>query len=69
MTNDLQHRFKMHNLGKVESTKKLKPFALVYYEAHLNRYDAVKREKFLKTGWGKDWIKRTLENYLKQLKS
>ncbi len=64
MTNDLISRFKEHNSGKVESTKKLKPFILIYYEAHRNRNDAAKREKFLKTGWGKDWIKRTLENYL-----
>ena len=69
ITNDLQNRFKMHNSGKVESTKKLKPFILIYYEAHHNRYDAAKREKFLKTGLGKDWIKRTLANYLKELKS
>jgi len=65
MTNDLQNRFNLHNKGKVESTKKLKPFILIYYETLINKYDAVKREKFLKTGWGKDWIKRTLENYLK----
>ena len=69
MTNDLINRFKLHNSGKVESTKKLKPFILIYYEAYHNRYDAAKREKFLKTGWGKGWIKRTLENYLKELKS
>ena len=69
ITNDLQNRFKMHNSGKVESTKKLKPFILIYYEALLNKHDAAKREQFLKTGWGKNWIKRALENYLKELKS
>ena len=65
MTNDLKNRFGMHNKGKVFSTKEFKPFILVYYEALLNKHDAAKREKFLKTGWGKDWIKITLENYLK----
>ncbi|MDO8486531.1 MAG: GIY-YIG nuclease family protein [Candidatus Staskawiczbacteria bacterium] len=69
ITNDLQNRFKMHNLGKVESTEKLKPFVLIYYEALINKYDAAKREKFLKTGWGKNWIKKTLGNYFKELKS
>jgi len=64
ITNDLINRFKLHNSGKVESTKKLKPFILIYYEAHNDRHDAAKREKFLKSGWGKNWIKRTLENYL-----
>ena len=65
ITNNLKNRFEMHNNGKVFSTKQFKPFILIYYEALLNKYDAAKREKFLKTGWGKDWIKRTLENYLK----
>jgi len=69
ISNNLRNRFEMHNTGKVDSTKRLKPFALIYYEALLNKYDAAKREKFLKTGWGKDWIKRTLHHYLQELKS
>ncbi len=69
LTNDLRKRFTLHNNGKVESTKKFKPFIVVYYEAHNNKHDAVQREKFLKTGWGKNWIKRTLKSYLKELKS
>jgi len=44
ITNNLINRFKLHNSGKIESTKKLKPFILIYYEAHNNRYDAAKRE-------------------------
>jgi len=63
LTNDLRNRFKLHNGGKVNSTKNRRPFMLIYYEAHLNRKDAAKREKFLKTGWGKNWIKRTLQHY------
>ena len=69
LTNDLRKRFTLHNKEKVESTRKFKPFIVVYYEAHNNKYDAAQREKFLKTGWGKNWIKRTLKNYLKELKS
>jgi predicted GIY-YIG superfamily endonuclease len=42
---------------------------LLYYEAHRDKFDAAKREKFLKTGWGKNWIRRTLKNSLKKLKS
>lgn len=29
----------------------------------LNQQDAYAREKFLKTGWGKNYLKRTLKNY------
>lgn len=65
MTNDLKKRVDKHNSGEVESTKFRTPFELIYYEAHHNKNDVAKREKFLKTGWGRNWISRTLENYLK----
>jgi putative endonuclease len=64
-TSNLRKRLEMHNLGKVFSTKPRKPFALIYYEAHQNKNDALKREDFLKSGWGKNYIKRILKNYLK----
>jgi len=37
---------------------------LVYYEACLDKNDAIKREKYLKTSWGKRYIKNRLKNYL-----
>ena len=64
MANDLRKRLNQHNLGKVYSTKRRTPYHLVYYEAHSNKYDAADREQFLKTGWGKNWIKRTLKHYI-----
>lgn len=64
-TNDLQKRFKKHNLGKIFSTKPYKPFNLVYYEAYQNQKDALEREKFLKSGWGKNYIKRVLKHYFR----
>ncbi len=64
ITNDLRKRFNQHNLGRVYSTKRRIPYHLVYYEAHSNKYDAADREQFLKTGWGKNWIKRTLKYYI-----
>jgi len=65
MTDDLKNRIDMHNHGKVESTKFRTPFELIYYEAHHDKNDVAKREKFLKTGWGRNWINRTLHNFLK----
>lgn len=64
LTNDLKRRIKMHNDGKVTATQFRIPFELLYYEAHHNKYDAAEREKFLKTGWGRNWIKKTLQNHL-----
>ena len=55
----------MHNQGKVESTKKRKPFILVHYEAFLNKEDAFQREQWLKTGWGRNHLDKILSNYLK----
>ena len=63
-TNDLENRFKKHNNGQVESTKKRRPLELVYYEACLCQDDAIHREKYLKTAWGKKYIKNRLKNYL-----
>ena len=63
-TNDLRGRLKLHNAGKVESTKNRLPVELVYYEASLNQQDATHREKYLKTAWGKRYIKTRLKNYL-----
>jgi len=62
-TNDLRKRLKEHNLGKVFSTKPYRPFDLIYYEAYLNKKDALGREKFLKSGWGKNYLRRTLRYY------
>jgi len=63
-SSDLKKRFKMHNNGEVESTKDRRPFNLVYFEGCLNRSDALHREKYLKTTYGKRYIKNRLKNYL-----
>ena len=63
-TYNLKNRFKEHNNGRVLSTKHRRPLKLVYYEACLNQQDAAKREKYLKTAWGKRYIKNRLQNYL-----
>jgi len=59
LTNNLKQRIASHNAQKVFSTKSRVPFSLIYSEAHRNKYDAAARERFLKTGWGRGWIKRT----------
>jgi len=58
----------MHNVGKVYSTRFHIPLKLIYYEAHHNKFDAAAREQFLKNGWGKNWIDRTLKNYFQSKK-
>lgn len=63
-SNNLKKRVKDHNEGKVYSTKFRRLLKLVYYEACLNQQDTTKREKYLKTAWGKRYIKNCLKNYL-----
>jgi len=62
-TSDLKKRLKEHNDGKVPATKDRRPFELIYYEACLNRKDSFTREKFLKTGMGKRYIKNRLKHF------
>ena len=63
-TNDLRKRFIMHNGRKVLSTKGRGPFALIYYEACIVDYDARVREKYLKTGIGKRYLRNRLKRFL-----
>lgn len=61
-TKNLKERIKKHNLGNVESTKNRIPFKLIYFEACLSERGAVNREKQLKTGYGRAYLRRRLEN-------
>ena len=63
-TEDLRKRFSEHNDGKVSSTKGRGPFELIYYEASLNAEDAFAREKYLKSGMGKRYLKNRLKRFL-----
>lgn len=62
---NLKSRYIKHNAGEVISTKNRRPFKLIYYECYANRIDAKKREKFLKSGSGRKFLKNQLSNYLK----
>ena len=61
-TNDLRERIEQHNKGEVKSTHSRKPFKLVYYEASNILEDAIKREKSLKTGFGRRYLKNRLSD-------
>lgn len=63
-TSNLKERLKMHNEGKVISTKNRIPLKLVYFEGCINQQDSTHREKYLKTSWGKRYLKTRLKNYL-----
>jgi putative endonuclease len=60
---DLKLRFEQHASGRVESTRDRRPLKLIYYEATLVRDDAIRREKYLKTHYGKMFLKKRLKSY------
>jgi putative endonuclease len=62
-TKDLKQIFKQHEKGKVESTQDRRPLKLIYYESCLNRVDATKREKYLKSYHGRMFIKKRFKSY------
>ena len=65
-TKDLNLRFEQHQNGEVNSTKDRRPLELIYFEACLNQEDALKREKYFKTHYGKMFLKNRLKNWFKQ---
>lgn len=65
-TSDLKKRIEKHNSNKNPSTKNLGPWKLIFYEAYLNKYDALRREKYLKSTKGRTTIKSMLKEYLEK---
>jgi putative endonuclease len=57
LTNNLERRFAQHQLGREKTTSPYKPFEILITEVYLTRKDARKREVYLKSGAGKEWIK------------
>jgi len=58
---DLKKRILEHNKGYNVSTKHRGNFRLLYYEACLDKKDALAREKYLKSGMGKRYLKNRLK--------
>lgn len=63
-TADLKRRVKEHNAGQNVSTKGYRPWSLIFYEDYLDKRDANRREKYLKTTQGHQAIRRMLTNHL-----
>ncbi len=62
ITANVEKRVLEHNLGRTKSTKRYVPWELFFFETYLDRLKARVREKYLKTGYGKQWIK---EKYIR----
>ena len=65
-TKDLRKRILRHNSGKNKSTRYSGPWKLIYYESPLNKKDARAREKYLKSGMGRRYLKNRLKFFFAQ---
>jgi putative endonuclease len=63
-TKNLKLRLEQHQKGRVDSTKSRGELKLIYFEGCLNQQDATHREKYLKTHFGKLFIRNRLKSYL-----
>lgn len=60
-TENLKRRFEEHQSGRSLSTKHRRPWQLIYYEACQAKKDALIRENYLKTAWGKRYLKNRIK--------
>ena len=63
---DVEKRVINHNLGMASYTKGRRPWKLVYTEEYNSRSEAVRREKFLKSGQGRELLKQKFDNLFKE---
>jgi putative endonuclease len=57
LTKDLDHRLKQHNAGHERSTKNRRPFVVLLSERFQTRSEARQREKYYKSGFGREILK------------
>jgi putative endonuclease len=62
-TRNLANRVREHKRGSVKSTQNRLPLQLIYYEASLSQKDAYHREKYLKSTYGRRYLKNRLKEY------
>ncbi|WP_317042031.1 GIY-YIG nuclease family protein [Algoriphagus alkaliphilus] len=58
LSNNPERRFQEHNSGKGRATKPYAPFRLIYLEKIGTHENARIREKYLKSGVGKEFLKK-----------
>ena len=61
-TNNIEDRLLRHNGGREKSTKNHRPFKIIHIEEFDNRSRAMRREKSLKSGQGREWMHSNLLN-------
>ena len=63
---NLRKRFAQHVRGDAFATSYRGPWKLIYYEVYIEQADALGRERYLKSGAGRRFLKAQLAHYLKK---
>ena len=63
---DLRRRLAQPRQGLAFATALRRPWRLIYYEAYLEQQDAIGRERYLKSGGGRRFLKYQLSHHFAQ---
>src|SRR5438132_4627299 len=63
---NLRRRFTQHVEGGAFATSYRGPWKLIYYEAYTEQGDALGRERYLKSGAGRRFLRAQLAHYLRR---
>ena len=63
---NLRKRIAGHGHGASFATKYRGPWKLIYYEAYIDRQDAEGRERYLKSGSGRRFLRQQLRHYFEK---
>ena len=63
-SSDLKKRLAQHKRGAATATSYRGPWKLIYYEAYVEQADALGRERYLKSGSGRRFLRAQLQHYL-----
>lgn len=67
-TDNLARRYNEHQKGKVIATRGRRPLELKYFEGYKDKRKALLREKYLKTGWGRNYLAKITGNAEKKFR-
>jgi putative endonuclease len=61
-TDSVEKRLREHNTGRSEFTSRFSPWDVIHTEEYVTRQEAIKREKYYKTGAGRIAIAKLIES-------
>ena len=64
LTDNIERRLSEHNSGKNKTTKPYAPFVVIYFEECSSRIEARIKEKYFKSGSGKEKLRTIRDSHL-----